>query len=237
METAWGISALVLGLVGSLHCIGMCGPIALALPVGNLSAGGKWLAHLLYPLGRITTYAVLGVAAGAVGKGFSLLGLQQPLSIFAGVLLLAMTLWPRLSKRLFPRAGAGFPLREKLVFFWRQPGTVKFYVIGMINGLLPCGMVYMALLGSLTAPSLTGSAAFMALFGLGTSPALAGILLGGQLMGISVRKKLARAIPVVAVVFAVLFILRGLGLGIPYLSPAPGSLEIVPHEQTAPSCH
>lgn len=236
MSGGWAFSALILGLVGSLHCVGMCGPLALALPTGKLKPAQKIIANLLYPLGRIFTYAILGALAGIFGAGFSLVGLQQPLSIAAGLLLLIITLLPRIKNQIFQIKG-GSALSATLASWWRKPGMGKFFVVGLLNGLLPCGMVYAALLGSLITASASGSAVYMALFGLGTTPALTAMVLGGSWMQQKAGSFLRKLVPLVALSFAVLFILRGLGLSIPYLSPPVQSLEVQTPHSPAASCH
>lgn len=236
MTEGWALSALLLGVVGSLHCIGMCGPLALALPTGKLTATQKLVANVLYPLGRIFTYATLGVFAGLFGAGFSLVGLQQPLSIAAGLALLVITLLPRVKNKIF-RFQAGSVIGNALANWWKKPGLVKFFVIGGINGLLPCGMVYAALLGSLITASASGSAGYMALFGLGTTPALAAVVWSGSWIQKKAGPFMRKLIPAVGVAFAVLFILRGMGLSIPYISPPTQSLEVAAAPAKAPSCH
>jgi sulfite exporter TauE/SafE len=204
----------------------MCGAIALALP-GRLGAAGpdwRYLAgRVLYNLGRITTYSVLGAAAGLAGQSLQIAGWQQGLSITSGVLILLLVVVPERYK-----AQAARPLgldrlltwvKQTLTYFFQQHSWQAFLLTGALNGLLPCGLVYLALAGALAMPGMGGAVAYMALFGLGTLPLLLGLSLTGRLVPLAWRRRLTLAVPYLATVLALLFIVRGLGLGIPYMSP------------------
>ena len=211
------------GLLGSFHCVGMCGAIALALPGAGGPRGRYVAGRVLYNLGRITTYALLGGVAGALGQGLRLAGWQQSLSLLSGGVILLLVATP---ERYLGRAAAFFDLdvvllkvKSRLAYFYQQPSLGALYATGLLNGLLPCGLVYLALAGALSAPGVAGAAAYMALFGLGTLPLMLALSLSGQLVPLRWRGRLRRAVPVLATVLAGLFIVRGLGLGIPYLSP------------------
>ena len=168
-------AGFLFGLLGSFHCVGMCGAIALALP-GRADAaplrhaGGR----LLYNLGRVTTYATLGAGAGLVGHGLRLAGVQQSLSIASGVLILLLVAVPeRYSSRVGHLLGLNTPLgwvKTTLGRLFQQASWPALYATGLLNGLLPCGLVYLALAGALSAPGVAGAAAYMACFGLGTLP-------------------------------------------------------------------
>ncbi len=99
------------------------------------------------------------------------------------------------------------------------------FFIGMLNGLLPCGLVYMAIAGAIGTGGVAEGSLYMILFGLGTIPMLLSISLAGNIMSIAVRKRINKLIPVLVVIVGVLFILRGLSLGIPYLSPPKQKIE------------
>ena len=219
------------GLLGSFHCVGMCGAIALALP-GADGPRGRYLAgRVLYNLGRVTTYAALGAAAGLLGQGLRLAGWQQSLSLLSGGLILLLVVLP---ERWLGRAAAFLDLdvvltkvKNRLAYFYQQPSLSALYTTGLLNGLLPCGLVYLALAGAISAPGVAGAAGYMALFGLGTLPLMLGLSLSGQLVPLAWRGRMRRAVPVLAAVLAGLFIVRGLGLGIPYLSPQLSRTAIV----------
>ncbi len=221
MIAVW--SGFVIGLIGSLHCIGMCGPIALALP----RAGGSkaaWVAgRAVYNAGRIVTYAMMGIFFGAVGKTMALAGLQQTVSIVAGVLLLlAVILGTNARVRLSVVSLFTRPvqlLKDQLGPMLKKRGLTTLFLIGLLNGLLPCGLVYVALAGAAVSGSAAMGMATMAAFGLGTFPVMFAVSLSGGLLQSSFRHRFQKAIPVAVAVIAILFILRGMSLGIPYVSP------------------
>lgn len=218
--TAMG-SALALGLAGSLHCLGMCGPLALALPANPRAGLGRRAAgRLMYNLGRAVTYAGMGIFAGVLGHAIRLAGVQQIVSVVLGVLLLATVFlkthhMPAWMLNTFYR-----PVQRGLQRILRRGSLTGLFQTGLLNGLLPCGLVYAALAGaSLQAGALQG-AAYMFLFGLGTLPLMFALSLGGLgLQTPKIQPVLNRLIPAVTFTVAVLLILRGLSLGIPYISP------------------
>ncbi|RAK67003.1 sulfite exporter TauE/SafE family protein [Hymenobacter edaphi] len=217
-------AGFLFGLLGSFHCVGMCGAIALALPDAGPRRWSFVVGRALYNLGRVTTYTALGAGAGLLGQSLRLAGVQQGLSVASGVLILLLVAVP---ERHTGRAAAGLGLdrllarlKQALAYWFQQSSFRALYLSGVLNGLLPCGLVYLALAGALSAPGgLGGAAAYMALFGLGTLPLMLALSLTGQLVPLHWRARLRQAVPVAATVLAVLFIVRGLGLGIPYLSP------------------
>jgi len=240
-------AGFIFGLLGSFHCVGMCGAIALALP-GQASATGPSLRYvagrLLYNLGRVSTYATLGAAAGLLGQGLRLAGVQQGLSIASGLLILLLVAVPeRYTGRLAAVLGLSRPLawvKNTLARLFQQDGGWALYGTGLLNGLLPCGLVYLALAGALSAPGVAGAAAYMACFGLGTLPLMFALSLTGQLVPLHWRMRMRQAVPYVASVMAVLFIVRGLGLGIHYLSPRLSAAVTEAHAaqpRTTHSCH
>ena len=232
-------AGFLFGLLGSFHCVGMCGAIALALP----GAGGpSWrfmAGRVLYNLGRLTTYTTLGAAAGLLGQSLRLAGWQQSLSLLSGGLILLLVVLP---ERYLGQVAAELGLakvlgqvKNRLAYFYQQPTLSAFYTTGLLNGLLPCGLVYLALAGALSAPGVAGAAGYMALFGLGTLPLMLGLSLTGRLMPGTWRGRLRRAVPLLAAGLAGLFIVRGLGLGIPYLSPRPNSAAVAAPRSSAAS--
>lgn len=209
MLTVWTIAALSTGLVGSLHCVGMCGPLAMALPVGRLPRSQRWVALGLYQLGRIAAYAGLGLLTGTVGQGLVLAGLQQPVSIAAGLFLLGWTLVNRGHFPGLPMSRATRWVVQPMARFLHSPTLNAFAGLGFLNGLLPCGFVYVALTGALaTSQALTG-ALYMALFGLGTVPALLAVRLVPDLFPLAWRRRFTALMPVMTVVVALLLLGRG----------------------------
>jgi sulfite exporter TauE/SafE len=222
-------AGFLFGLLGSFHCVGMCGAIALALPAPAHAAPWRYVGgRLLYNLGRATTYATLGAGAGLLGQSLRLAGVQQSLSIASGVLILLLVAVPeRYTGRLAGALGFGRPLawvKTTLGRLFQQASPQALFATGLLNGLLPCGLVYLALAGALSAPGIAGAAAYMALFGLGTLPLMLGLALSGRLVPLLWRTRMRQAVPYTASVLAVLFIVRGLGLGIPYMSPKLNAL-------------
>ncbi len=218
-------TALIFGLLGSFHCVGMCGPIAFLLPVDRNNNFKKLGQIFLYHFGRILAYSILGLVFGLVGKSLSLFGFQQQLSIIIGVLMLVVIFLPQktfnkynFSKPLFKivskvKSALGKELKKK------TPDT--FLTIGFLNGFLPCGLVYMAVFGAIASGNALQGSLYMALFGLGTIPLMTSAIYLGNFLNGQVRQRIRRAIPVFVVIIGCLFIVRGLGLGIPYLSPKP----------------
>lgn len=218
-------TALIFGLLGSFHCVGMCGPIAFLLPVDRNNNVKKIGQTFLYHFGRILAYSIIGLAFGLVGKSLNLFGFQQQLSIFIGILMLLVIFIPQktfnrynFSKPVFKiiskvKSALGKELKKK------TPDT--FLTIGLLNGFLPCGLVYMAVFGAIaTGDALSGSL-YMAIFGIGTIPLMTTAIYLGNFLNAQVRQRVRRAIPVFVVIIGCLFIVRGLGLGIPYISPKP----------------
>jgi sulfite exporter TauE/SafE len=210
-----------IGMLGSLHCIGMCGPLALALPIHRLNGWARTGGILAYNLGRTLTYASLGALFGIIGRQFTLWGWQQALSITAGILMLlflfgryaSWSSWP-LPGRL--QASIGTAIATRLGHAASPPALLA---VGLLNGLLPCGLVYVAVLAAIPMGTVARSATLMAAFGLGTIPTMAGLMLTGQLIGPAARRTFNRIVPYFVALVAVLLILRGLNLGIPFVSP------------------
>ena len=234
---------LIMGLVSSLHCVGMCGPLALMMQGGGRGKGeggrkkgeALWNA-LLYNLGRVTTYASLGLVFGLVGRSFAWFGWQQKISVILGMIVLASLILPSAINRMkwisspYERMMASIRGRMSGLLFKGRPGSS--FAFGLLNGLLPCGMVYMAMAGALASDSPGGGATFMALFGLGTLPAMWALIAFGSLAGMEFRALARKVFPALMALVAILLILRGLNLDIPYFSP---SLQLSRSE--AVHCH
>lgn len=219
------LSAVLLGLMGSLHCVGMCGPIAFMLPVDQENEFKKFFQVLLYHFGRLMAYGIIGLLFGLLGKGLYVFGMQQKLSIAIGVLMIIIVLTPT---RILGRYSLSKPvykliskIKNRLGKELKKKTPDTFLTIGFLNGFLPCGLVYMALFGAVAMGSAFEGSLYMILFGLGTVPLMtAAIYFSSLLKGVA-RRKVQKLIPVFVVLVGVLFIVRGLGLGIPYVSPKP----------------
>jgi len=217
------LPAIALGFAGSLHCIGMCGPIALAIPVGNGAREEQIRNYLLYHFGRISAYAILGFLFGVLGFGLNLAGVQQGLSLAVGVFMVAFIWIPK----VFGRMNGGLTKLQSSVTRYmakriKSNRPAALLALGFFNGLLPCGFVYLALAGALVSYNPVDGAVFMATFGLGTVPAMLTLAFTGRKMGAALKSRLKKLAPILATAIALLFILRGLGLGIPYVSPELG---------------
>lgn len=225
--------AFMTGLAGSFHCVGMCGPIALALPVGKLSFFQATISRISYNLGRVSTYSILGAAFGYFGKTIFVAGFQQQLSILIGILMLSFFLPNRVFSWSPIQKVTHFLMKTfKKIFPINSP--FGFVLLGLLNGLLPCGFVYMALAGACATSTPTEGAIFMAFFGLGTAPMMFSISILPKFLSNTNRLFINKYLPVYTFILAGFFILRGLNLGIPYLSPR---FEKQVSSQTIPVCH
>ncbi len=231
------ITAFFFGLISSFHCIGMCGPIAMMLPVDRNNQAKKTSQIITYHLGRLSAYATIGLVFGLLGKGLFLAGIQQKLSIFIGIAMIVIILIPEKVFAKYNFSKPVFKLISKIKFTlgsqFKNKSYKSLFTIGLLNGFLPCGMVYVALFGAIATQSATFGVLYMVLFGLGTVPMMSSVVYINSFLTIPVRNKIQKFIPYFAVIIGILFIFRGLGLGIPYLSPSDMSLFV----QSTPNCH
>jgi len=235
MQWAFIISGLTLGLLSSFHCVGMCGPIAFALPLPQQNLYKKIAGILLYNTGRIITYSSMGIVFGFIGRIISIAGFQQYFSISMGVIILLYVSIPYFSKHIFHLAwmdGFTYWIQQYLGKLLQKRKLKNLLFIGILNGLLPCGMVYFAIAGSLVAGSVINGWGFMIAFGLGTLPFMALLSFFGFIINIHTRNYFKKIIPYALGVMAILLIIRGMNLGIPYLSPYFSSTS-----GNAISCH
>lgn len=224
----------MMGITGSLHCAGMCGPIMLIMPFSNSSRLKKWIGVLLYHFGRISIYATMAFILYSFRDLFKP-HVQQYISIILGTALLVfgfVTFLPN-AKFTVSMPWTGF-VRKQIGKFIGNASPSTLFVTGMLNGLLPCGLVYMALAGAITAPSSVQAAGLMYAFGLGTIPMLIGITIVKNNVTFLRFNNIKKLVPVTMFVFGSLFVLRGMNLGIPYLSP---KLEVTEHVVKACCCH
>lgn len=215
----------------------MCGPIALMLPVDRTNQTKKVIQIFTYHIGRLSAYAVIGLVFGLLGKGLFLAGIQQKLSIFIGVLMIVVILIP---ERVVTRYNFSKPIfrfiskiKTSLGKQFKNKSYRSLFTIGLLNGFLPCGMVYVALFGAIAMQSESFGVLYMILFGLGTVPMMSSVVYLNSFLTIPIRNKIQKVIPFVAIIIGILFIFRGLGLGIPYISPSDMSLFV----QATPNCH
>ncbi len=215
------LAALLLGFFGSFHCIGMCGPIALALPQHEGQPYLKVISALLYNFGRVITYAIIGVLFGTLGRGLFMGGIQQAVSIATGIIIILVVAFPYLVPSKFKQVSVlQIPfMRKAFSNAFKMKSLSAYLFLGLINGLLPCGFVYIALSGAMLTGNTIDGSLFMFFFGLGTIPAMFSMSMMGSFININFRNKIKKAVPVISIVVGIILIFRGLNLGIPYLSP------------------
>ena len=223
MLTTIVIAAFTLGFLGSFHCVGMCGPLALSLPVQHLQGFQKLQGILVYNFGRMITYAILGAIFGLIGMSFHYFGWQQVFSIALGgimiVLCISLLFRKRILNNTFIQRNWNRHLIQRIAPLFHKKSSGTLLLIGILNGLLPCGLVYMAIAGALATGSIQYSSLFMALFGLGTLPAMIAMSFAAGFISLKMRNTIRRSYPFIIGIMGVLLILRGMDLGIPYLSP------------------
>tara|TARA_R110002126_G_scaffold2041_3_gene11938 strand:- start:45 stop:746 length:702 start_codon:yes stop_codon:yes gene_type:complete len=219
------VSAFILGLLGSFHCVGMCGPIAFMLPVDRSNTVKKITQIAVYHFGRLLAYSIIGLIFGLIGKSLYIFGFQQQLSIIIGVLMILVVLIPQQTFNKYNFSKPIYRLISKvktaLGSAMKKKTMDTFLTIGFLNGFLPCGLVYMALFAAIAGGNAINGSLYMAVFGLGTIPLMTTAIYFSQFLKGKARQRIQKAIPVFVILIGALFILRGLGLGIPYLSPAP----------------
>ena len=222
-------TAFLLGFVGSAHCAGMCGPLALALPGGSGRVAFV-VGRLLYNLGRVVTYMLMGAFFGLLGHGFALAGLQRWVSLVLGIaILLGVLVSPRFANTL-PVTRFVSWLKARLSRSFQQRALTSMFGVGLLNGLLPCGLVYIACAGATATGNLWSGVDYMIAFGFGTLPMMLAISLIGTKLQFILRLRLQRLIPVSLAIVGALLLLRGMALGIPYVSPR------LPAQPDAASC-
>lgn len=223
-------SALILGLISSLHCIGMCGPIAMMLPLERNNPARKAAQLLLYHFGRIVAYGSLGLVFGIMGRGLYVAGLQQHLSIIAGLVMIIIAIMPEkiFAKYNFSKLGYRVisNVKANLGAQFRKRGNRALFMAGLLNGFLPCGLVYAALFGAIAMQSVPGGVMYMALYGAGTIPLMSAVVYASGFINNNTRGIMAKAVPYAAAFIGILFVVRGLGLDLPHLSPGALSLHI-----------
>jgi sulfite exporter TauE/SafE len=207
------------------------------LPVERNNPAKKATQIITYHLGRLTAYGSIGLLFGLLGKGLFLAGIQQQMSVVIGVAMIVVILTP---EKVFAQYNFSKPvfrwiskMKQTLGSHFKNKSYKSLFIIGLLNGFLPCGMVYVALFGAIAMQSAGFGVLYMLLFGLGTVPLMSVVVYVNSFLTVPIRNKIQKVIPYVGVLIGVLFILRGLGLGIPYVSPSNMSLFI----QEKANCH
>lgn len=220
-------TAAILGLAGSLHCAGMCSPLMLAVARVQPFAATK----VVYNSGRVLVYALVGALAASAGSVFNLAAYQQVISLALGLglLLIALGWWRKIQVPGISAAAQWLTTQIKKPFahFLSRKSYAATFVLGMFNGLLPCGLTLMALTYTFVLPGAREGALFMLLFGLGTWPVMVGVTalfdrLANRLVWVR-----AHALAIALVLSAILLIGRGIqGVGGPHGHVVAGPGEV-----------
>lgn len=209
------------GILGTAHCLGMCGPLALA--IGSRAGGwtNGWQRQVTYTGGRIFTYAVLGAAAGYFGSRLdrslpAIINAPAILAIAAGLLLIYQGL---LATGWLTSLLVRFKLRAAspsaciagglLAPFFRQRGILGVFVAGVMTGLMPCGLLYGMLALATSSGSLAAGSLAMAVFGLGTAPAMILAGMGAQVIGLAARRRIYTIAACCLVLTGIISVARG----------------------------
>jgi len=225
--------AFILGLIGSVHCAGMCGPLALALPATGNTRLSFGVGRVAYNLGRVATYCLLGAFFGGIGMTLALAGFQRWASIGAGVAILIGVLASKRHKLALnsPLSIVIARLRLSLGKLMQRRTYGSVFLLGALNGFLPCGLVYMACAGAIAPGTILSGVEYMLAFGLGTVPMMLSIGCMGKMVQLGMRLRFQKLVPVCLVMLGLLLILRGMSLGIPYVSPILNR-----HQVQCPAC-
>lgn len=191
----------------------MCGPIAMMLPANKTFLRKANISRLLYNAGRAVAYMLIGLVFGLLGSAISISGYQKQLSIFSGIIILLIIFFTAAQK--FQNRFSAFiarltmPVRILMKKLFAQQSPSAHLGIGLVNGFLPCGLVYLAAAGSVTAGSIGGSILYMALFALGTFPVMLAMSFSVSLLKGSWRNWYSKATPIVSIALALFLIYRG----------------------------
>lgn len=232
-------TALLIGFTGSFHCVGMCGPLAMALPMQ--ASENKLASIALYLFGKTITYSLLGGLFGLFGGQLMIAGLQQAMSVSLGILLFVITLCMQFKKAWFHQGFIANWISLKLspvfIKLLNTPNRYSAVVFGILNGLLPCGLVYMGVIGAIATGGAVKGMLFMALFGIGTMPLMLSFLLMAKQFSFSFKRTVQKAAPYLIMMMAVILIVRGFGLSIPFISPDLSGAAFIEKAHTKIGCH
>ena len=209
------LAAAILGLAGSSHCVAMCGPLLLAInPTSLLSRQEAYVRILGYHAGRLLMYALLGVLVGYVGERLMMVGVGRVLAVLAGALLILAAAGSTIVARLGAIA-RGWSWLARLAAsnasaFGQRHRRVGYVVLGLANGLLPCGLVYAALATAASSGGAVRSMMFMVGFGAGTVPLLLALTMSATTIPVAVRQRFRSVLPAVMILAGILLIARGI---------------------------
>lgn len=228
--------ALTLGFFGSLHCIGMCGPLALGiLSHKNGGTSISIFSSISYNLGRTIGYMILGLFFGVLGNMIALGGMQKTISITLGVIMVFFFLFSLNPDQLISKhvllKGFYEKVSHSLSNIAQKSGKMSALNLGIINGFLPCGLVYVAIAGAISLSNIWGSMGFMMFFGLGTFPAMMAVLMSNSLISSRIRLSFRKLYPVIMLVMGAYLIYRGM------MSKMPLSMNFYESLQNPVMCH
>jgi sulfite exporter TauE/SafE len=210
------LGVFLLGLLGSGHCIGMCGPFALAVSAGSANAATMIARQVAYQLGKATSYLFIGVGlltlTDVLDARDPLLGLQNLLAALTGGVMIVAGLAYALEWRLSPvlaRWWQGSAVCGAMSVLWESPSLLKSLLIGWLNGFLPCGLSLTAILYLVNYGKIEAVVAGSYVFGLGTLPGLLLLALAGRKISLESRRWLLRMTGLALVLFGVLTVIRG----------------------------
>jgi len=233
MNAEYIIPALMLGIGGSLHCVGMCGPLMFGALLNRNGATISIRQFLLYHIGRIGIYAAWGLLFGLIGTSARWFGMQQHISLAMGIAILVVLLitqfFPGVEGKLSGNPLSNF-IGKKMIPYLHSKIPASAFMGGLLNGMLPCGLVYIALAGASAVQDPIKGSLFMVYFGIGTLPLLAALLMLGKSLQLTIKKNMTRWYPALIGGMAVLLILRGLDKG-NMLSPS-----LLPGKNAAVHC-
>lgn len=201
------IGAFIIGLFGSLHCVGMCGPVMMAFMGPKQSKSG----FALYHSGRILTYVLLGIFLGLIGATVALFQIQQVLAFVLGFGLILLYGIPSVRHRL-ERFYYESKFYQLLKSFMSNNLSMRrrWFLSGVANGFFPCGLTYVAAAGAVALADPFQGAVFMILFGLGTLPALVALSFAGNVFSGRIKLLIPRSVSIIAILSGFILILRGL---------------------------
>ena len=228
--------AFLLGFFGSLHCIGMCGPLALAVHSAKEQTGLAVLSgSISYNIGRIIGYVFLGMIFGAIGSIAAFSGAQRFLSICLGVIMVLFFVFSANPDQLISKSAVLKKMYGKVTVtlstFLRKSKRVPSFYLGLINGFLPCGLVYLAIAGAISLGTIYGSMGFMMFFGLGTFPAMVGVVISHQALSQRWRISLTKVYPYISLTLGIYLIYRG------WMSKLPLELDFFEALKNPVLCH
>ncbi len=219
------VTAFLFGLAGSFHCVGMCAPVMLAVPMDLRTKVSILMDSLIYNAGRILTYGFIGLIFSMIGMSIQGFSGQQYLSIGAGILMLFLYFGIGKKASFSDRFFVTKWLKLQFGKLLQTYSPKSLFLTGILTGFLPCGLVYAAAAGAILGGTPERGVLYMMSFGIGTVPLMLLVSMSRSLLKNHIRIWLKTSTPYLVFIVSILMIIRGLGLGIPYLSPVAQGLN------------